>query len=130
MILELLILFFLGFLFGVILTFIYFLFIYLPTKIKQSREDAISRSKASLSGQILEQFAPYLKGFPFLASEAKFIGKPIDFIVFEGLESGEVEKIIFVEVKSGRSYLTKTQKSIKKTVLDKKVEWFEYYIEK
>ncbi|MCX8163622.1 MAG: hypothetical protein N3D10_03670 [Candidatus Micrarchaeota archaeon] len=128
MVLEFVISLLLGLIIGFVISFLYFLFVYLPHKIKQSREDAITRSRSSISGQVLEQFAPYLADFPFIASEAKFIGKPIDFIVFEGLDEGEVKKIIFVEVKSGRSFLTKVQKSIKNAVLEKKVEWFEYYI--
>jgi len=113
---------------GFILLGLYFFFVYLPKRIELEREDAIKRSKAVLGGQISEQFAPYLEGFPFLPSEAKFIGKPVDFIIFVGLEKKNIQKVVFVEVKSGKSNLSYTEKSLKDAITQKNVEWFEFRI--
>ncbi|MFN3909946.1 MAG: Holliday junction resolvase-like protein [Candidatus Anstonellaceae archaeon] len=122
--------FFIGLFLGSIILTLFFFFLYLPYRIKMEREDAIKRSRSSISGQALEQFAPYFRDFPFSASEARFIGKPIDFIVFQGLDNKKVEKIIFVEVKSGKSFLSQVQKSIREIVENKKIEWFEFFIKK
>ena len=48
-----------------------------------------------------EQLAPYLPNFPFSSTEAKFIGAPIDFLVFRGMDAQDIEEVIFVEMKSG-----------------------------
>jgi predicted Holliday junction resolvase-like endonuclease len=34
-----------------------------------------------------EQLAPYLPNFPFSPTEAKFIGAPINFLIFRGMEA-------------------------------------------
>jgi predicted Holliday junction resolvase-like endonuclease len=92
------------------------------------REDAIKRSRAVLSGSFSEQLAPYLPDFEYSPTECKFLGKPIDFIVFKGLDEKEVSEIVFVEVKSGKSQLSKNEKNLKKAVQDKRVKWEEYRI--
>ena len=97
-------------------------------KIPGLREDAIKQSRAVLSGQFSEQIAPYLPLFPYKPTEARFIGKPIDFIVFKGMDEGKINGVIFVEIKSGQSQLSKVQKTLKESVENKKVSWHEYRI--
>ena len=97
-------------------------------KIPDLREDAIKQSRAVLSGQFSEQIAPYLPDFPFNPTEARFIGKPIDFVVFKGMDEKKIEEIVFVEVKSGQSQLSKIEKSLKSAVENKKVSWHEYKV--
>ena len=67
------------------------------------RKDAIEKSKAVITGKVSEQIAPYLPGFEFNPKDARFIGSPVDFIVFDGLDEGEIRKIVFVGVKAGNS---------------------------
>jgi predicted Holliday junction resolvase-like endonuclease len=74
-------------------------------------------------GQITEHLAPFLKDFPFNPKKAHFIGNPIDLIVFED------DKIVIVEVKSGGSKLSDSQKKIKSLVEEKKIEWYEHRVE-
>lgn len=92
------------------------------------REEAVQRSRAVLAGQFSEQVAPYLPDFPFSPSEARFLGKPVDFLIFQGMNQKKVEEVVFVEVKSGTSGLNATEKSLKETILQKKVRWVEYRI--
>lgn len=92
------------------------------------RKDAVMRSRAVLGGHFSEQLAPYLPDFEFNPSECKFIGKPIDFLVFKGLDNKDVDEIVFVEVKSGNSKLTSSEKKIKEAVENKKVSWREYRV--
>lgn len=43
------------------------------------------------------------------------------------LESDDtIEKIVFLEIKTGKSQLSKIQKEIKRAVVDKRVEWEVY----
>jgi len=90
------------------------------------REDAVKRSRAVLTGQFSEQLAPYLPGFPGSPSEARFIGKPIDFLIFTGLDAKKVEEVVFVEVKTGKSTLSGVERSLRDAVKAKKVRWEEY----
>ena len=92
------------------------------------REDAIKRSRAVLSGQFSEQLAPYLPDFPYKPTEARFIGKPIDFIVFKGMDDKKIEEVVFVEVKSGSSTLSTHERRLRDTINEKKVKWEEYSI--
>ena len=97
--------------------------------IEQERKDAIQRSRSVLGGQFAENLSPYLPNFPFNPSECKFVGKPIDFIVFKGLDNKQTEEIIFVEVKTGKSKLSGTEKHIKEVIQNKKVKWMEYRVD-
>lgn len=95
---------------------------------KKIREDAVKRSRSVLKGQFSEQLAPYLPGFVWSPNEARFIGKPIDFIIFKGLDDKNVEEIIFLEVKTGNSRLNSAERSLKKVVDEKRVRWEELRI--
>ena len=77
------------------------------------------RSENVKHGQTWEQFVPFAKDFPFAKEDFKFLGKPVDGIVF-----GE-DKISFVEIKTGSSGLNAKQKQVRDLVNDKKVEWKE-----
>ncbi len=95
-------------------------------KIPEIRETAIKQSRAVLSGQFSEQIAPYLPDFPFKPTEARFIGKPVDFIVFKGMDEKKINEVVFVEVKTGKSQLSSVEKSLKSAVENKKISWSEY----
>ena len=97
-------------------------------KIPQIRETAIKQSRAVLSGQFSEQIAPYLPNFPFKPTEARFIGKPVDFIIFKGMDERKIEEVIFVEVKSGKSQLSNVEKTLKEAIQNKKISWSEYRV--
>jgi predicted Holliday junction resolvase-like endonuclease len=98
-------------------------------RIERARKDAVERSRAVLSGQISEQIAPWLPDFPVNPSEARFIGKPVDFVAFSGVEDGNVHEVIFIEVKTGRSALSPTEKSVKDAIIQGHVRWVEYRID-
>ena len=90
---------------------------------KEIRRDAIEKSKAVIAGKVSEHFIPYLPGFRYNPKDARFIGSPIDLIVFDGLDEGKLRKIVFVEVKSGKSTLSKREKLIRDAVEQRRVEW-------
>lgn len=77
------------------------------------RKAIADQQRAGIKGKVSETFAPFLKGFPFKSSECKFLGDPIDYVVFEGLDERDIKGVHFVEVKQGTSRLSKHQKQIK-----------------
>ena len=96
---------------------------------KKLRKDAVKRSKAVINGQVAEQIAPFLPDFPANPSDARFIGKPVDFIVFSGLSENEkIDEILFVEVKTGKSLLSEREKEVKKAIGKGNVRYVEYRI--
>jgi predicted Holliday junction resolvase-like endonuclease len=95
-------------------------------KLPTLRKDAAMRSRAVISGQVSEQMAPYLPGFNHNPSEARFIGKPIDFVVFSGLDGKSVDEVVFVEVKTGGSRVSPVERSLKDAIEGGRVRWEEY----
>ena len=92
------------------------------------RKDSVNRSRSTLKGKIAEQMAPLLPAFGFLPADARFIGSPVDYIIFDGLsavadERGSSIRIVFMDVKHGSSTLTRTQRVIKKAVEERAVAW-------
>lgn len=94
---------------------------------KSIRKDAVERSRAVLGGKFSEQLAPYFPDFNYDPTEVRFIGSPVDFIVFKGTSVNEPEEIIFVEVKTGKSNLSENERKLKEIVDSKKVRWEMYH---
>ncbi|MFH1169805.1 MAG: Holliday junction resolvase-like protein [Chloroflexota bacterium] len=85
---------------------------------------AITQSRAVLGGKFTEQMAPFLPEFRYDPTEARFIGSPIDFIVFPGLSRGDPEEIVIMEIKSGKTaQLTPQEKKIRQLIEDGMVRW-------
>jgi predicted Holliday junction resolvase-like endonuclease len=92
------------------------------------RKSAIGQSRAVLGGKFTEQMVPFFPGFNYDPTEVRFIGSPIDMIVFPGLAKGEPEEIVILEVKTGKSaVLTPAQKKIRQLVEDGMVRWDEIH---
>lgn len=99
-------------------------------EIPNYRKDAIMRSRAVLGGHFSEQLAPFLPDFPFKPNECLFMGKPIDFLCFKGMDEKNINEVVFVEVKSGNSKLSPQEKNLKEAIEKKRVSWKEYRIPK
>jgi predicted Holliday junction resolvase-like endonuclease len=95
---------------------------------EQRRKLALARSRQIIGGNFSEQLAPYLPDFPFDPTEARFIGKPVDFLVFRGLSQGEIQEVVFVEVKSGGSKMNRNEASLKTAIDEKRVRFIEYRV--
>jgi len=93
---------------------------------KSVRRDATRRSRAVLTGQFSEQLAPYLPNFPYNPTEVRFVGKPIDYIVFEGLGERAITRVVFLEVKSGNAALNDAERSLRDAIQSGRVA-FEVY---
>ena len=64
----------------------------LSTKVEEARRDAIGRSRAVLGGRFTEQMAPYLPEFRYDPTEARFIGSPVDLVVFPASPATGLER--------------------------------------
>jgi predicted Holliday junction resolvase-like endonuclease len=52
-----------------------------------------------------------------------FIGKGIDYIIFDGLSSGNLKEIVFLEIKSGSSTQNSNEKAIEDIIRKGKVRY-------
>jgi predicted Holliday junction resolvase-like endonuclease len=92
------------------------------------RADAIRRSSAVVSGKVSEHLAPYMAGFPYNPKDARFLGTPIDFLVFDGMSDDDVREVVFLEVKTGGSSLTTRERRVRDAVLAGRVSWKEFRV--
>ncbi len=97
-------------------------------EMEQARKTAVSQSRAVLGGKFTEQMVPFFPDFKYDPTEVRFIGTPIDMVVFPGLARGEPEEIVILEIKTGRSaQLTSQQKKIRRLIEEGMVRWDEIY---
>lgn len=131
MILIPVILFLVGLILGIVLTY-YFLkgrskawFKEWKTEYEEKiRKDVLKRSRASLKGRVGEQMAPLFPVFDHEPADARFIGSPVDYVIFEGHSEEEPEGVTFADIKTGKTArLTPLQKGFKKAIQDGKVNW-------
>ncbi len=90
---------------------------------------SVSSSRRSLVGKFIERFVPFLSKIPFMPADMFFLGQPIDYIIFDGLHEDNIQKVIFLEVKTGEGKLTKREKGLKETIQNKQVYWREVNID-
>jgi predicted Holliday junction resolvase-like endonuclease len=89
------------------------------------RADAVRRSQAVTLGKVQEQLVPFFPDFPFSPRDARFLGSPVDFVVFDGLSNGAVEQIVLVEIKTGTSQLSSRERQVRDAVQTGRVAWRE-----
>ncbi|MBU0636118.1 endonuclease [Candidatus Micrarchaeota archaeon] len=92
--------------------------------LQQQLEEVLFRkdSQSVKYGKLTEQWIPFSDRFPHSPERFRFLGNPIDGIVFED------NKIVFCEFKTATAFLNEKQKRIRELVLQKKVEWLEFKI--
>lgn len=89
---------------------------------KNSRQDALAKSRAVLKGSLAEQLAPMFKVFGFNPSDARFIGDPVDYVIFDGYTQVRERKedrpitVVLADVKTGHAGLTYEQRRIKRGI--------------
>lgn len=82
-------------------------------KLSAIKKKSVSHSRNSILGEVTEKVTPLLPDFPYHTKDLVFIGKGIDYIVFDGLSRGNLKEIIFLEIKSWTSQLNKNEAMIK-----------------
>jgi len=94
------------------------------------RQDAVQRSQAVTTGKVHEQLVPYLPEFGFNPKDARSLGSPVDLLVFDGLDDGELRRVVFIEIKTGGSGLTGRERQVRDVVRARQVTWEELRIER
>lgn len=99
-------------------------------EIIKARQESVSISRNTIKGQIAEQMAPILKGFPYLPSDSHFIGMPIDYLIFRGYtdlkDSHKINddfEIVLADIKYNKAVLSVTQEAIKRAIQQGKVKF-------
>ncbi|EFF81325.1 hypothetical protein HMP0015_3216 [Acinetobacter haemolyticus ATCC 19194] len=95
-----------------------------------AQKRSVNTSRAVLKGKMAEQFAPILPEFRYLPSDAKFLGDPVDYVIFDGYTDfrdgdGEAEdiEVILLDIKSGGARLSKGQQAIAQAVQEGRVRF-------
>ena len=105
--------------------------------VEAKKQKGRAASAHTTKGLILEKWCPFLNHPEIEESwEAKnwvFMGQPIDYIIFDWDEDSDRNRtdgrIVMLDVKSGKSQLTKKQRRIRDLVRAGKVEWREIRLE-
>lgn len=100
---------------------------------KRIRQDAVQRSQSVTIGKITEHLVPHLPSFPFNPKDVRFLGSPIDLIIFDGLNEEErngLRQVVFLEIKTGVSALTRRERWVRDAVRAGRVQWMEWYGDK
>lgn len=92
------------------------------------RADAVRRSSAVVSGKVTEHLAPYMAAFPYDPKDARFLGTPVDLIVFDGMSEDSLREIVFLEIKSRGSALSTRERRVRDAVLARRVSWKEFRV--
>lgn len=102
-------------------------------KLELKRLKSIGTTKSELGakstniGFILERLAPTLKHFRFNHNDCRSLFDPIDYVIFEGLyEKGRIDKLFFVDIKTGNARLSKKQREIKAVIDNKNIVFKKY----
>ncbi len=95
-----------------------------------AQKRSVNTSRAVLKGKMAEQLAPIMPEFQYLPSDAKFLGDPVDYVVFDGYTdfrdgdgSAEDIEVVLIDIKSGGARLTKGQQAIEKAIKDGRVRF-------
>src|SRR5438034_10256900 len=118
-----------GIVIGIVMAWLYFV----VWRLRYSaaiRENAVQRSQAVTAGKVHEQLVPYLPEFGFNPKDARFLGSPVDLLVFDGLDDGELRRVVFIEIKTGGSTLTGRERQLRDVVRARQVAWEELRIDR
>lgn len=94
-------------------------------KTEEQNRSIMSRQ---LAGTYVEKLIPFMKECKYDPKDMFFLGKPIDYIVFNRSGDEKVSEIVFLEVKTGNSQLSEREESLKKAIENKSVSWVELRI--
>ena len=94
------------------------------------RKDAADRSRYVIKGRIAEHMVPMVpEVFKHNPSDARFIGAPIDYLIFDGYtsvkdgNSDEEITVVLADIKTGNASLNRTERKIKEAVEKGRVRW-------
>ena len=98
---------------------------YSDDDLDDARRDAIRRSRGVRGGKAAEQLAPFAPGFAerFDPADARFLGAPVDFVVFDGLADGDLREVVLIEVKTGGGRLNGNERAVREAIESGRVSY-------
>ena len=93
--------------------------------LEAARRDAARRSRGVRGGKAAEQLAPFAPEFAerFDPADARFLGAPVDFVVFDGLAAGELREVVLIEVKTGSGRLNANELAVREAISEGRVAY-------
>ena len=94
--------------------------------VERQKKAKTQSEKAAISvgiGKIVEKILPTHKNFAFQAADCRFLGEPIDMIVFDSISENSVKHITFLDVKTGDARLNTHQKLVRDAINEGNVQW-------
>lgn len=89
------------------------LFLHFHLQIQKIRKKSVCQSRSTILGEVSEKVMPLLPEFPYHTKDLVFLGKGVDYVVFDGLSRGALKEIIFLEIKSGNAQLNRNENMIR-----------------
>lgn len=100
----------------------------LEDKIKELQKRQISADQGAEKkaievgiGKIIEKVLPAYKSFNIPLSDCRFLSEPIDMIIFDGASNMKINKITFMDIKTGNASLNKHQRQVRDAIKDHNV---------
>ena len=107
----------------------------LETAVAKAKKKSLDFQRDVVKGQIGEQFTPFIADFPYNPADCRFMGEPIDYVIFHNLHAcseGSVPiedvKVIFAEIKTGKAKLNPRQKILRQVIENKQFSFEELRI--
>lgn len=98
--------------------------------IKTTQKRSVNTQRNVIKGQMAERFVPFMAGFEYHPADCRFLGEPIDYVVFHNVHAcadNEVDladvAIVFLEIKTGSAKLNKRQEIIKQAITNGQVKF-------
>jgi len=93
-----------------------------------ARSRSVATSKGTTLGLAAEHLTPFFPAMieEFAPCDWRFLGSPVDFVVFDGLGDDAVSRLVLVEVKSGRDRVLTPRQAALRAAVDAglvEVEW-------
>jgi predicted Holliday junction resolvase-like endonuclease len=91
--------------------------------IRRLQKKSVTQSQRVTLWYVQEKIAPLLPDFPYHIKDLVFLGKWVDYIVFDWLHKGDISSIIFLEIKTWWSSLNANEKLIKQAIDNKRISY-------
>lgn len=103
----------------------------LKEAITDARADALKKSRSVMRGQATEHLAPIMQSeWPY--KDFRFMNNPIDYVIFAGASGvtdgtqDTIDEVVLLEIKTGKSSLSKVQRRIRDAIKKNKVAFVTY----
>lgn len=97
-------------------------------------ERTLAASRRVLKGQIVEQLVPLIGECPYSTADMRFLGAPVDYIVFAGYSDAPadapyIREVVFLEIKTGAARLNASEKALRDAIAAGRVRWETWRLE-